>query len=61
MLNVEYGGILNIVFDLMDKISLAPDLASNFWVDIQEKERLRCFIQTRGKVSYKFKYGFVLM
>ena len=49
-----------MVFDWIESISLTPDLNTETWIKIEEKERLKCFPKHRGKVSGNFELGFVL-
>jgi hypothetical protein len=38
----------------MDMISFTPDLKVDFWIGIEEVERLKVFIGTRGKASSSY-------
>jgi hypothetical protein len=57
---VEYGAIIGIIFDIVDSISLTPELKPGSIIQIEEKERLRVFPKTRGKMNEYFDLGFVL-
>ena len=60
MLNVEYGPIIALIFEIIESISFTPELKPDSIIQIDEKERLRVFPKTRGKMAEAVELGFVL-
>ena len=49
-----YGAIIALIFEIVDKISLTPELKFDSIIQVEEKERLRVFPKTRGKMNEYF-------
>ena len=60
MLNAEYGGVMSRGFEAIESIEFTPSSKFDGLIQVGEKERLRVFSKTRGKMNQYLDLGFVL-
>jgi hypothetical protein len=59
-MNVKFGGMMNIVFSWIKNVSITPELKKDTLISVNEKEMIRVFWRSSGKLDEEIESGFVL-